>query len=511
MPLSRDVCAALAIGAATSVVAALAAERTYLTFGTETDFLGMFLPAAKQVGSGGPLLLAFHPPLYPAVLARAHRFIGDWMSAGLVISALAFGVGLGASYALFRVIGQCWAAWGALLALATSPLYLQFGAQVTSDAFFFSLYALALLLVALAWRAGTLGAWFVAGIVMGLTTLTRTNGVSVLLLAAAPLAQVAERRTRLWRAVAAAAGAGVTLGVWGAIALATESPVWPTQNAYNLALTYLAPGTDRMTHEAAAVLPDSLPGIGELLLNQPGMVARTYAHDAFDTLMRLLRGEELTLLPVGVLLVPGLVLLLRSMDRRLALVLAAATVLQAAMVNLKAFEGRYFMFALPLIGAGAAAVAKAAWGRLDGKGVRLAAAALPAGVAGIALLAALREVRAELHAQDVELSEAAPVVRQMVEPGGAIAARKGHLAFYGGAKRARLPAAATLDELRAGLGSIPDRPLYLFYGSSEERLRPKLRALLSPDSAPPWLDPVAESPRRGAWVLYRFVPVPAAD
>ena len=145
--------AALAIAAATGAVAALAAGRTYLTFGTETDLLGTFVPAAERVGPADRSCSPFTRRYIPPCLRSSAASSATGSTAGLVISVLAFAVGLGAAYALFRLIGLASAAWGALLALATSPLYLHFGAQATSDVFFFSLYALALLLVGGAWRA----------------------------------------------------------------------------------------------------------------------------------------------------------------------------------------------------------------------------------------------------------------------------------------------------------------------------------------------------------------------
>jgi len=511
MLLRRDLSAAIVIAAATGVVAVLAAGRTYLTFGTESDFVGTFVPAAERVGTGGPLLLTFHPPLYPVVLALVRALVGDWMVAGLVISVLAFAAGLGAAYALFRLIGLSSAAWGALLALATSPLYVYYGAQATSDVFFSSLYALALLLVVRAWHTGTKGAWFVAGVAIALATLTRTNGLSLLLLAAAPLVQLSAGRDRFGRTAAVACGAALTLATWGAVALATASPLWPTRTGFNLALTYLAPGTDRMSLEAAATLPDSLPGVGRLLLSQPGMVAHTYARDAAAAIRRVLRGDQLTLLPVGVLLLPGLVLVFRMMDRRLATVLAVATLAQAAVLNLKAYEPRYFIFALPLIGAAAAAVVWAVWERLQATGPRVVAVALPAGVAGVVLLGAMADVRAQLHSQDAELGEVVPVARQLLDPGGVLCARNVLLAYYTGAVRARFPTAGTPDELRAGLARMSGRPLYLFFGSEESRRRPELRSLLRPDSAPPWLRPLAHSRQPGAWVLYQYAPGAAVN
>ena len=80
----------------------LAAGRGHLSFGVETDFLGLFVPEAKRLLAGEPLLIAFHLPLYPAALALVWSLLGDWVAAGIALSLLAAGVSAFATWWLSR-------------------------------------------------------------------------------------------------------------------------------------------------------------------------------------------------------------------------------------------------------------------------------------------------------------------------------------------------------------------------------------------------------------------------
>jgi hypothetical protein len=84
-----------------------------------------------------------------------------------------------------------------------------------------------------------------------------------------------------------------------------------------------------------------------------------------------------------------------------------------------------------------------------------------------------------------------------------LVASKPHLGYYGEINWLRLPVAETLDELKEALlahGSTG--PLYLYFGSSEAKYRPKFAYLRYGDSGVPWLTPLASGPESGGWALY---------
>ena len=66
--------------AAIGLPLALAAGHRWLSFGSETDYLGLFMPEAKRLLAGQPLQIAFHPPLYPCLIALAWSVLGDWVA-----------------------------------------------------------------------------------------------------------------------------------------------------------------------------------------------------------------------------------------------------------------------------------------------------------------------------------------------------------------------------------------------------------------------------------------------
>ncbi|RMF69752.1 MAG: hypothetical protein D6743_01365, partial [Calditrichaeota bacterium] len=108
------------------VLGLLSFRREVFNYGTETDFLGGFVPEARRFLSGTPLQIEFHPPLYPILLALVYLPVGDWLQAGLWISLFSALAVLLFAYAFFRrSFGQTSAA-GAVLALGLSVAFLSY-------------------------------------------------------------------------------------------------------------------------------------------------------------------------------------------------------------------------------------------------------------------------------------------------------------------------------------------------------------------------------------------------
>jgi hypothetical protein len=126
-----------------TIVVMLAAGRSFLSFGTETDFLLAFMREAARLIRGDALAVGFHPPLYPALLAANHALTGDWLASGLLISTLAALATSLACWRLFESVLGPAAAAGALLMLLASPVFLQFAAQATTDLLYLALFMVA--------------------------------------------------------------------------------------------------------------------------------------------------------------------------------------------------------------------------------------------------------------------------------------------------------------------------------------------------------------------------------
>lgn len=495
-----------ALGAGVLVVAAciayLSLGRGHASYGTETDFLGAFVPEAARLLAGEPLEIAHHPPMYAAVLATVQALVGEWFRAGLVLSWLAALLALGSSVWLFGLLGGRAAAWGSLVALGTSHVFLEYSAQATSDTFFLALYCGVLLLALRAFRApGRRYGWLGLGLAIGVALLSRTNALTLLAFGATPwLVAVSSHRERMIRTAWIAVGVALPVATWGVVAWVSGSPFAPSGNTANVAMTYFG-GGDRISYEHLTEIRPRFGSLWEVLVYDPAHMIRQYARDLFDLPRRVFSGGRLLLFPLELFALPGLVLFFFAPAGRFKLLLGVAALLQIALLNLKAFEYRYYLFLVPLLGAGAGLAIVFVLRRCQRWAAAGIVLALAVYVSANAALAVER-VRIGLGRDEHEVAAAAAAVQGVVPPGSGIVTRKPHVPYYARGRPIYLPEAESVDALRDSLivgGTVPD---YLFFGKVEHSRRPGLRALLEPDRAPGWLEPVLIGDD-GRWVLYR--------
>ncbi len=190
---------------------------------------------------------------------------------------------------------------------------------------------------------------------------------------------------------------------------------------------------------------------------------------------------------------------------RAVMVVLSALLAQLLLVNFKPFDPRYFLFLIPLMGAG---VGEMCWRVARAEWPLSLRAWIPSVIVLMFLLAgglALTKTYVTIHKQIAEIQEVVPVALREVEQGATILVRKPHLPYYANAERVVLPHLKSLDELHAFVkGRVAKTPIYLFYGMVERQSRPQYRVLVNPQSAPQWLKPVVWGKRPGSWVLYRY-------
>ena len=481
---------------------ALAAGRSWLSFGVETDYLALFVPEARRLLAGQPLLIAFHLPLYPAAITLAWSVLGDWVQAGLAVSLLAAGLSALTTWWLVdRLFGRA-AALGALGALATSALYLAQAAQASSDLFFLALYLGACALALAGVRGGQDAAWVGLGLLIGLALLTRTNALPLLLLLLAPwlCRDAAVRRARA--AALAFAALAMPLSLWLRFAAATGSPPWPTSNHVTLAMTYFATAADPISNEAFASVAGRFHGVWEVLAYDPARVLRIYLGDLL-TLGRD-RLPEFVAFPLGTLALPGLLFLPARRRSAGAGLLGLVTLGEALLLNFKSFEARYWLSLLPWLGAGLGVMLAEVHGTLPETRAWRLGQRVALGLAGaLALALAVGGARTALSFGADELAEAVPAARAIAGPDDVLVARKPHLAYYTGARFALLPDLQNADGLRAWLCTLRPKGRVLVYdGQIERAFRPALQPVLAARSPPAWLERVAAGPAGGGWALY---------
>jgi 4-amino-4-deoxy-L-arabinose transferase-like glycosyltransferase len=189
--------------------------------------------AMPFLGKGGPVPTALHPPVFPGVLAAldvlglqsadAHRIALAFLSSGTVV--------------LMGLLGRRLMSPGcglvAAAIAAVSPLWVQWGGRLMSECLYLVVIP-GLLLVAL--ECVDRPNWWIfglAGVAIGIATLTRSEAIAFLLVLGVPLVWMGSRSwaVRARFALALVAGLVVVVGPWlvrneielGGLSLSTDS------------------------------------------------------------------------------------------------------------------------------------------------------------------------------------------------------------------------------------------------------------------------------------------------
>ena len=500
------------------ILGVIAFQRDVYNYNTESDYLGGFIPEAVRLLRGEPLEIDFHPPLYPAIIAGLQLLIRDWFATGLLVSLAASLAVLITTLLLLRRAMGPGAAMGGIVALVISPTFVYYSLQATSELFSLALYMAAFLAVYVSVERRSPGSYLVAGLLIGLALLTRTNhvvllGLLLFYLVPAPVGgRAIPPVVRAKSLTVALAGVGLPLAAWLGFALGTGAPVMPTKNHENLALTYFS-GDSRISGDARLALVTRFDSTRAVLTADPIGLVRTYARDFAATTRRLLARDTVLAFPlVAVSLLAWLVLLAKERQKRawygvLLLNLAA----MYALLNFKMYEHRYYLYLLPFLGAAVGHGISLAFRASDKIYVRIGPMIVVLALVGHGALHGASEAK-RLHlaawATDAQAAGRELVALDAVGQ-GRVYARKHHVAYYAGMDSAWLPDLATVEHLHEHLvesARADARSTFVFYGYPERRTRPQYQTLATPDTEQlPSLELVARGSELGGWVLYRVL------
>lgn len=490
-------------------------HREVLNYGVETDFVGSFVPEATRVLHGEPLQLDFHPPLYSIILALSYAITGDWFKSGLFISLIAALVGALSCYAFFKLKFGKVESVAAVLAIGMSPTFLSHAMQASSDMFFAGLLFAALACIARADERNSNVMWALGGLLTGATILTRTNGITLLVFVLFPLMREGPLRFRIQAAGTFFTGLLVPLIGWSLAAFLTGSPILPGSNYQSLALTYFSGSSDRSSSDALRIAVQGVSSTLDVLAKDPIHLIKTYVFDLFSKVKKVFSADEMLPFPYLQLALPGLFVLMSKGKNRFIQVLGlflAATVL---LLNFKPWYGRFFLFAIPFLGAAAGALIAVAYKASENRRIALRILVIALFISPIYGFKEIKDTVDE-HFQSrlaYDALAAAKILTQSAEtsmskPG--VIERKGHVAFYAHADWIEFPDVKSLTELQAAIPEVlrnsADRTdVYLFYGSVEKVKRPKLRVLAKTCTSMGWLRCIAAGPESGGWVLYQVL------
>ena len=499
------------------IIAFLATQRDFFTFATETDYLGGFIHEAQRILQGLPLHLEFHPPFYAAAISVVYLLARDWFTTGLVVSWLSAVVVLISTFLLFRRLLSSGAAWGAILALLVSPVFLSFSAFATSDVFNLALYSMSLLFAFYAFERESAILWITTGSVIACAVLTRTNSITLLLLLFIPWLSSPSIQMRARFFAYVVGGFICIITIWAGYAVYTGSPLSPRNTYLNLALTYFAPDQDRLSWDARKLLVPEFTNLWQVISLDPVHILKQYTIDLYRLVLRVFQSNVLLAFPANFLVLPAMAYLLLNMKsrmflikNRLFLILLTVTTAQFFLINFKAFEARYFLFLVPVFGA---LVGEAfAQLRLSTTSGLLRIFSSSASVYLILIFLAVPAASKSiiiahgmLHNADDELSESVQKVQQVVPDNSIIISRKPHIPYYAQADFIVIPSGSSLDDLKQFMEAHagPD-PLFVYWGSIERKRRKEFYELNDPDKVSQWLDVAATSDSPDKWVLYRY-------
>lgn len=494
------------LGAIVVTISAFAFGRSFMTYGTETDYLGGFIPEATRILAGEPLAMEFHPPLYAFVLAAVWCVVRDWFVTGLLLSVMS-GAGLAlASYFLFRRIAGMAAAVGAAVALLASPVFIDYSALATSDAFFTFLYIAAFALAVTALQEDRRGLWLACGVGIGLVVLTRTNGIAALLLMAAPLIAVGTRADKTRNVGAVALGFAIPVLVWAGYAALTGSPLTPTLTYGSLAQTYYADDPYRQVGMVREAFQQRFHGVWEVLTYDPLRIARVYLRDLLVLVRRVFYRDVLLSFPMNQVAFAGMVFLLFRRLNRAAFLVLAGFAAHLLLVNMKAFEARYYLFLVPLFGAAAGLLATELRASARTGPARRIAATMVGLLATAGFVQSLLVAYSGLHDDDGLLADLIKRAGGVVRPNAVLLSLRPQPGFY---LHAVSESPVQIDDLpqleRFMNGYAKKGPVYVYIGSDEREWWRVAKALEPSSGTPKWLVPVAGSAQWG-WRLYEYRP-----
>lgn len=468
----------------------LTAGRKFFLGGVESDYLGTYLVEAARFLTGQPLLIQFHLPFYSILIGLFNQVVHNWLITGLVISWVSTAAAVFLIFLFFYHLVDRWAAWGALWALASSETFFVHAASASSDIFFLMLYSAA---IGLAFKRH----WVWAGLFAGFSFLTRTNALCLLPLLAAPFLSKEDSPKKFLYFSLFFLSFLAPILVWLVYALQTHSPFFPQETHVNLAMTYFASGTERVTHDGYFLMKEKFSNLGDVLAYDPVRMALIYSRDFVVMAVRNLS----VLVPfwLGLAALLGFPLLAQKSKKPFVFIYLLITLLHILLVNAKAYEDRFYLFLIPLLGASAGFILEKILVKTKRPGLIFLLIFM-----GSAIFYSWRAYRSLHPPFEEELKEVMINARGFVPRGSLIIARKPHVPFYLESEQVFFPNVDTLEKLKNELVQLPKgREIFLYYGSYEKEMRGALSSL-SKGREMEFLIPVARSEVPGNWVLFSF-------
>ncbi len=471
-------------------------------YAVETDFYWIYAPHASALLQGTLLLDQFRGPGYEILLAAAGWLTGDMFRAGMILSLLSAGAVLWLTHRLVNALFGSETAILTCAGLALNHAFLIASYTAATDMVFMFL---ALLVVYLFLRQGSLLNALLAGLVSGFAYITRYNAIALFVAVPAALLvlNVHDRpwKERIRAAFVYLAGAMVFVLPWGIYTWFATGRFTYNNNFYNIAYEMYGKGKLGWDEYWGTMAP-RFSSYWDVVAYDPARFFSQLASNAVEHFW-----NDATLLvaaPLGVFAIGGIVALARTgVDRRQGTLFLIAGLYY--LVLLPVFYGeRFSLFLVPVMLV--LSVLFFRWRALPDVGFPSFGLKhlVLLGVLGYSAVHSYQRVGAEIGAGPVEILDVRDAYARVVGTGDGqarVAARKPHIAYYLKMQYVIFPNVGTVPLLLESLRK--DSVDYLYFSTVEAGMRPQFRFLLEPRSAPPDLLPVLKVDYPPA-VLYRL-------
>ncbi len=456
-------------------------------YAVETDFYGAFAPGAEALLQGRVELDPGYGPGYEIVLIAFYWITGDMFAAGKIISILSAVWMCWIVYKLIKKVFDSRLAFFTILPLAF--VILPWAVVASTDVFFAGLAAASLYLLIKDQKIEfkhLMG----SGLLTGFIYITRPNGaalfpaVAVILLLINPDHLPLAKRVKSF-AIFFGFAALIMIPWLATNQLVNENAFHSDSHLIIASHFYSRPGVTNA--EDMAKMSGQFSSLADVVFYD----FKHFVLHYFGNLYRHFRDVLLhsITLPAGLFVLPGWLLLFRRLNKwQMAFI--SFPLFGFLLLCLVHYEPRYYLFIIAFFVFGTAYFffgepnpspkfrslefgegwQGVEWYRFLNFGV-YAAAIVMLGFASV------KELKAVVTTEPLELQLAAQTLKQHVQKGEIIIARKPHLGYLSGLKTIYFPEAQTVDELIAFAKARNAK--YLLYGEIESARRPQLQSLLA--------------------------------
>lgn len=473
-------------------------------YGVETDFYWAYVPNAKHILEGKLGVDPFKGPGYDLVLAAAGAVVGDFFSAGMLISLLSAAGVLFLTYRLLARLFSTDTAFLVSVALATNFVFLKSSYTAGTD-MFFDVLAVAVLYLLLRRDEFRLADFVAAGIVTGFAYVTRYNGVAFYLAAVVGLLLLNYKGVG-WhdrvRGVGAFIGSSLVFVVpWGLYCMKETGKFFYNHNHLNIAYEMFGKGKVGWDEYWTSVAP-KFKSYLDVVAASPSSFFKQIGVNAYDHFWRDV--SQLVGLPMGIFALGGiLALIIQKIDRKQAMYFVYSMAFYT--VLLPVFYGeRFSLFLAPTIIL--LSICFFQWKSIPSIGFssfRLKNLVL-LGAMVFTTYSSVQQVSSDIGSGPTEILEVRDAFFRSpdnVSGGRSVVARKPQIAYYLNMKYVPFPYVNTMEDLIAELKKSGAN--YLFYSWIEAGMRPQFRYLLDPRNAPVGFRPIVQFPYPPA-VLYEL-------